>query len=118
MNATMKTGIALAALLAAGCASKQGPTPHGWAHAVQTAETREAHERLAQHYDEIAQMMDADAAEERAMLAQYQASPHKYGKNIQDIKARATAMIRDFEMAGKESRWMAEYHRKLAAERR
>ena len=118
MNATLKTSIALAALVAVGCASKQGPTPHSWARAVQTAETREAHERLAQHYDEIAQTMDADAAEERAMLAQYQASPHKYGKKIQDIKARATAMVRDFEMAAQESRRMAAYHRELAAESR
>jgi hypothetical protein len=36
--------------------------------AVQTAESRDAHERLAAHYDEVARQMDADAAEQRAML--------------------------------------------------
>lgn len=103
-------------MLLTACAAKQQFTPQEWARAVQTAETREAHERLAAHYDEIAQTMDADAAEERAMLTQYQASPHKYGKRIHDLKARATAMIRDFEMAAGESRKMASYHRQMAAE--
>jgi hypothetical protein len=50
--------------------------------------------------------MDADAAEERRMLDKYITSPHKYGKQIQDIKGRSNAMIRDFEMAA--------YHRQLA----
>ncbi|MDV3241200.1 MULTISPECIES: hypothetical protein [Methylocaldum] len=101
-----------------GCATQEGPRPPNWAYAVQTADTREAHERLANHYDEIAQTMQADADEEREMLIQYQANPHKYGKQILDLKARAEAMIRDLEMAAQESRRLAEYHRQLAAESR
>lgn len=58
--------------------------------------------------------MDDDAAEERKMLDQYMASPHKYGKKILDIKARSLSMIHDFEMAAQESRKMAAYHRQLA----
>jgi hypothetical protein len=61
--------------------------------------------------------MDADAAEERRMLSNIQANPHKYGKQILDLKARAEAMIRDFENAARESRKMAAYHRQLAKER-
>lgn len=93
-----------------------GVQAHSWALAVQTAETRAAHEQLAEHYEEIAKTMDADAAEEREMLQQYQASPHKYGKRILDLRAQANAMIRDFEMAAAESRKMAQYHRQMAAE--
>jgi hypothetical protein len=99
------------------CATREkSPRPHNWALAVQNAETRENHEALAKHYDEVSQEMLADAEEEKAMLEQYQAKPHKYGKSILDLKARATAMIRDFELASEESKQMADYHRQLAAE--
>ena len=99
------------------CATREkSPTPHSWALAVQTAETRENHEALAKHYDEVAQQMLVDAEEEKAMLEQYQAQPYKYGKRILDLKAHATAMIRDFELAAKESKQMANYHRQLATE--
>lgn len=107
---------AISVLVLSACATKQEFRPHSWALAVQTAETRAAHEQLADHYEEIAATMDADAAEERAMLQQYQASPHKYGKRILDLRAEANAMIRDFEMAAAESRKMAQYHRQMAAE--
>jgi hypothetical protein len=96
------------------CATSQHPQPHDWALEVQTAETRAAHNRLAEHYEEIAKTMDADAAEERAMLDKYIGSPHKYGKAILDIKSRSQAMIHDFELAAAESRKMAAYHRQLA----
>lgn len=104
------------AVVAAGLAacSNKPYKPHDWAMEVQTAETREAHNRLADHYEEIAQTMDADAAEEKAMLDKYIAAPHKYGKQILDIKARSQGMIHDFELAAAESRKMANYHRQLA----
>lgn len=105
----------LAATLAlAGCTNGKELKPHDWAMDVQTAETREAHNQLADHYEEVAQTMDQDAAEERRMLEKYIASPHKYGKQILDIKGRTQRMIRDFEMAAEESRNMAAYHRQLA----
>lgn len=105
--------IGLLGLGLAACAQNQ-PKPHDWALEVQTAETREAHNRLAEHYDDIARTMDEDAAEEQRMLQQYIAAPYKYGKNIHEIKARSQAMVHDFELAAKESRKMAEYHRQLA----
>jgi hypothetical protein len=111
----MKKHLLVALTLAlGGCVSNKDLKPHDWAMDVQTAETREAHNSLADHYEDIAQMMDADAAEERRMLDKYITSPHKYGKQIQDIKGRSNAMIRDFEMAAAESRKMAAYHRQLA----
>ena len=106
--------IYLFVLGAVACAPGNTLKPHDWALEVQNAETREAHNRLAEHYEEIARSMDADAAEEQAMLDKYVASPHKYGKQILDIKARSQAMIHDFELAAAESRKMAAYHRQLA----
>ncbi|MEY2681180.1 MAG: hypothetical protein RL661_1411 [Pseudomonadota bacterium] len=111
----MKKHLLVAITLAlGGCVSNKDLKPHDWAMDVQTAETREAHNSLADHYEDIAQTMDADAAEERRMLDKYITSPHKYGKQIQDIKGRSNAMIRDFERAATESRKMAAYHRQLA----
>lgn len=108
------THLVLALALGA-CATGNVPKPHDWALELQTAETRDAHNRLAEHYEDVACTMDADATEERAMLDKYIASPHKYGKQILDIKARSQAMIHDFELAAAESRKMAAYHRQLAS---
>lgn len=117
MNFKALSTITIALIALNGCASREKPLrPHNWALAVQTAETRENHQALAQHYDEVAQQMLEDAEEQKAMLDQYQAKPHKYGKRILDLKARASAMIRDFELAAEESKQMAAYHRQLAAE--
>ncbi len=58
----------IASMLLWACAPHREPGPENWALAVQTAESRDAHERLAAHYDEVARQMDADAAEQRAML--------------------------------------------------
>jgi len=118
----MKTTTLLAVTAVSGllvaCATKGPVRPPNWAQAVQTAETREAHEALAKHYEEVAKQMQDNANEEKQMLAQYQAKPWKYGKRILDLKAHAGAMIRDSELAAKESLQMAEYHRQLAAETR
>jgi hypothetical protein len=111
----IQTGLLASTLALGGCASKE-LHPHDWALEVQNAETREAHNLLAEHYEDVAKTMDADAEEERRMLEQYQRQPYKYGKQILDLKARAQAMIMDFEKAAQESRKMAEYHRKFAEE--
>lgn len=99
-----------------GCATESGIKTHEWAKRVQTADSREAHLQLAEHYDEIALKLSADADEEREMLQQYLATPWKYGKRIQDLKSQAAAMVRDLENAAAESRQMAKYHRQMAAD--
>jgi hypothetical protein len=108
---SMTLGLALAI---SGCMNTQELKPHDWALEVQTASTREAHNSLADHYEQLAKTMDEDAYEERRMLDKYVTSPHKYGKQILDIKARSQRMIQDFEKAAQESRQMARYHRQLA----
>ena len=61
----MKTRKAMLMLMSAGllaaCASNKPLQPHDWALDVQTASTREAHMRLAEHYEEVARTLDADA---------------------------------------------------------
>lgn len=108
--------IALCQLTA--CTSDTVIKPQSWAQAVQTAESRDAHLRLANHYEDIARTLEADAQEEREMLEQYLAKPWKYGKRIQDLKSQAEAMIRDLAKAADESRHLADYHRQMAAEER
>ena len=108
--------VVLSTGLLTACATQTGPKTQNWAKAVQTADSRDAHLRLADHYEDIAKTLEADVQEERDMLHEYMARPWKYGKRIQDLKARADAMVRDLEMAVKESRQMAEYHRQMAAE--
>ena len=109
--------MAMAAL--AGCATTEnGPKPHTWAKAVQTADSRDAHLRLAEHYEEIAKTLEADAIGEQEMLDEYLARPWKYGKRIQDLKTQASGMVRDLKTAAKESRQMADYHRQMADEQR
>ncbi len=102
-------------LLLTGCATSNLPELHDWALDVQNAETREAHLLLADHYQQLAEMMEQDAEQQRRMLVQYQKRPHVYGKRILDLKSRSRAMVRDFEKAAEDSRAMAEYHRQLAA---
>jgi outer membrane murein-binding lipoprotein Lpp len=113
MNRKFASFIA-AGFLITGCAT--APKPHDWAHDVQTAETREAHQKLAEHYEDVARQMKAEADEERRILDQYQRKPYLYGKRIHDLSSHTNAMIMDFEAAAKESRQMAEYHRQLAGE--
>jgi outer membrane murein-binding lipoprotein Lpp len=103
--------------LLAGCASGPEFRAHDWAYEAQTAESKEAHLRLAKHYEEVARMMDAEAEEERRMLTQYRSRSDVYGNQILDLNTRAEAMVRDFEKTAADSRKMAEYHRQLAAGR-
>jgi predicted small lipoprotein YifL len=103
-------------LVLTACAQKQPMDAPDWALAVQTAETREAHQDLAEQHEQVASKLLAQADEERSMLNKYIANPHKYGKRIQDLKAHAQREIGDLELAAKESRQLAEYHRQLASE--
>lgn len=116
MNLKKITILFFAIGLLSACATEVGPKPQSWAKMLQTEDTRAAHLRIADHYEEIAKMLDADAEEEREILKEYFARPWKYGKRILDLKSQAAAMIRDLEIAAKESRQMAEYHRQIAAE--
>lgn len=117
MKNKLKAAVLFLTVFLIACAGKKEIAPHDWAFDVQNADTREAHLLLANHYEEIAKAMDADAEEERRMLEKYQAQPYKYGRQILDLKARAQGMIMHFEKAAEDSRKMAKYHRQFAQEK-
>jgi hypothetical protein len=118
MKVTLIPALILAALVTVSCASKTNQPTQDWATAAERADTPEAHEALAKHFDEIAQTMQADADAERRALADYQARPHRYGRRIKDLRARSGALLRDFEASANDSRAMAQLHREIAAEMR
>ncbi len=115
MNKRMLLAVITALGSMVACTSKELRPPN-WAMAVQTADTRDAHEALATHYEEVAKKLLDQAEEERQILGKYLADPHKYGKRILDLKASAQAETTDLELAAKESRQLAAYHRQMAAE--
>lgn len=98
------------------CASQPKTEPHHWAHAVKAAKSRDDHLRLAEHYEDMARSLEANAAEERQMLKEYYAKPWKQGKRIHGMKSQAKRMVRDMEVAAEDHRKMAEYHRQIADE--
>ena len=118
MKVILKTALVLAALITLSCTSKTELTTQDWVTVAKKADTPEAHEQLAKHYDEVAKTMLADADEERRLLAEYQQRPHRYGKRILDLRSRSTALIRDLEASADDSRQMADMHRQIASELR
>lgn len=79
----MKTLLALcASIMLTACASQPTTSPAHWAHAVKTAQTREDHLRLAEHYDEVAKTLEANAAEEGQMLRECRARPWNKAKEF------------------------------------
>lgn len=118
MKIMLISAFVLTTLLSAGCASKPERASQDWPLAAQKAETADDHEQLAKHYDELAATMQADADEERRMLTEYQRRPHRYGRRIKDLRARSTALVRDYEQGAQDNRAMAELHRQMAAELR
>ncbi len=120
MKSSKIKSVLIAAAFLVGCSANDTrvvPEPHKWAKAVQTADSKEAHLLLADHYEDIAKTLEADAVEEQEMLDEYVARPWEYGKRILDLKAHATAMIQDLKKAAQESRKMADYHRAMAGEK-
>jgi hypothetical protein len=75
MKAENMTPLFFIVVLLSACATENVPQPQSWAKVVQTADTQDAHLRLANHYKEIAKTLDADAQEEREMLKEYMARP-------------------------------------------
>ena len=115
MKVIMTTLLFLALLVNAGCAT----TPNNamdWARAAENAVTTEEHEALAGHFEEIARTAEANADEQRRVLADYQARPHQYGRRIKDLRARSSALLRDYEASANDARKMAELHRQIGSD--
>ena len=67
------TSVALVAIFALIGSCTINPHSMDMTRAVQSATTRGDHENLAKHYEDAAKEMQAQAAEHKKMLAQYEA---------------------------------------------
>ncbi|MGY6216474.1 hypothetical protein ACW73L_15050 [Methylolobus aquaticus] len=114
MNMSLTLTLFLVMAVSAGCATKPN-TATDWASAAESTVTPEAHVSLANHFEGLAQTAEANADEQRRMLADYQARPHRHGRGIKDLRARSSALLRDFEAEAKDARQMAELHRQIAS---
>ena len=73
------------------------------------------HEVLVRHYENLAKEAEAKLQENKAVLEEYEAHSYYYGRQGQDLQSHATANIREYEKALKESLSNADLHRKIAA---
>jgi hypothetical protein len=84
--------------------------------AVQSAKTRSDHEAVAKYYEDAAKEAQVKAAEQQALLEEYESKGYLYGRNAEDMKSRASAALRKYEKAAQAGSKEAALHRQLAAQ--
>lgn len=84
--------------------------------AVQSAKTRSDHEAVAKYYEDAAKEAQVRAAEQQALLEEYESKGYLYGRNAEDMKARASAALRKYEKAAQAGSKEAAMHRQVAAQ--
>ena len=65
--------------------------------AVKSAKTRSDHETIAKYYEDTAKEARAKAEEQKSLLEEYESKGYLYGRNAEDMKARASAALRKCE---------------------
>lgn len=71
---------------------------------------------MAKYYEDAAREARVKATEQQALLEEYENKGYLYGRNAEDMKARAIAAIHKYEKAAQASSKEAALHRQLAAE--
>ena len=84
--------------------------------AVKSAKTRSDHEAVARYYEDAAKEARAKAEEQQTLLEEYDSKAYLYGRNAEDMKARASAALRKYEKAAQASSKEAALHRQTAAQ--
>ena len=84
--------------------------------AVQSAKTKSDHESVATYYEDAAEEARVKASEQQALLEEYENKGYLYGRNAEDMKARASAAFHKYEKAAQASNKEAALHRQLAAQ--
>ncbi|SFH50104.1 hypothetical protein SAMN05216299_11720 [Nitrosospira sp. Nsp14] len=114
----MKTGkfwaIFTTAFLLASCA-QMNPHHMDMTNAIRNANTSADHNRLARHYEGVANDMRRRAQEHEKELEEYESHPY-YGKRAQDLKAHCRTLINNYERAAEANTSMARVHRQMAEE--
>jgi hypothetical protein len=113
----MKTIISIAAAAFVGLLSSCSVSPHpmDMTQAVQNAKTGADHEALVKHYEDAAREMQANVAQHRKLLTQYEGNRTLYGKQAADLISHCQGLVRIYEQAAAENLMMADSHRQMAA---
>jgi len=83
--------------------------------AIKSAKTRSDHETIAKYYEDAAKEARAKVHEQQALLEEYESKGYLYGRNAEDMKARASAALRKYEKAAQANIKEAVVHRQTAA---
>lgn len=84
--------------------------------AAQNARTRSDHDALSRYFEGVAKEMQTKAADQKKLLEHYEEKGYLYGRQAQDLKSHAAAMVRKYEETAEENIKEAALHRQIAAE--
>ena len=94
------------------------PHPMDMSRAEKSAKTSRDHLALANHYDQVAQSLQAKAEAEKGQLGEYVEHAPYYGRQTEDLKEHSEALVRVYEEAAEKNRRMANAHRRMAQQAR
>ena len=112
-----KTFLAMLAALGllASCAHIN-PHPMDMTSAIRNAKTKADHEALAQHYEQVARRMQANAQVQKNQLTEYETHGYYYGRATDDLTEHTKALVRIYQEAADANMGMAKTQRQLAAQ--
>lgn len=64
---------------------------------VQNARIRTEHEALAKFFKDVAREMETKAAEQKQLQEHYKEKSYLYGREAQDLKSHATALVHKYQ---------------------
>lgn len=113
----MKTSAFITVLLTVAVlgACKISPHPMDMTQAVKNAKSPADHAALGEHYEEVAEEMQAKVEEHQQLLAEYQAKSYLYGKQAEYLKVHCRSLVGIYERAVQENRAMAALHRGMGS---
>lgn len=121
-DGAMKTSTFFAAFSLGILASCAQMSPHEAVHSinvrrtVQNARIRTDHDALAKFFEDVAREMETKAAEQKQLLEHYEEKSYLYGREAQDLKSHAAALVRKYHETAEENIKEAAAHRLMAVE--
>ena len=90
------------------------PHPMDMTSAIRSATTKADHNALAQHYEKVAERMQAKAQEQKNQLAEYKTHGYYYGRQTEDLQEHTEALARLYQQAADANMSIAKSHRQMA----
>lgn len=118
----MKTSTFFAAFSLGILASCAQMNPHEAVHntnvrkTVQSTRLRTDHDALAKFFEDAAPEMEMKVAEQEKLLEHYEEKSYLYGREAQDLKSHAAALVRKYHETAEENIKEAAAHRLMAVE--